>query len=120
MSAETTVGEVITVDASDDTCGSKRSRHSCTKFTARVQYQTPPDLTFHILVSAGSARGHGQPVERAVPNVGDRLEVVYSTETPSRAYQNTLFGVWGVPLMAGFFHVATMIGSLTEGRRRRW
>jgi hypothetical protein len=51
--------------------------------------------------------------------MGQQVGVVYSPSDPARAYENTFFGVFGAPLMAGIMQIATLFGSMSEGRGRR-
>ena len=118
MKAEETVGTVADVTASNGRCGSRRSKHNCTRYGARVEYETGAGV-HSLSISAGSARGHSQPLSRARVQKNGRVPVVYSPDTPERSYENTVFGVWGAPLMAFFAQIATFIGSLTKGRARR-
>ena len=71
-------------------------------------------------VGAGSSRGSNQPVASASRHAGDPVRVVYSPRNPTKAYQDTFFGVWGAPVIAAGLQIATMLGSMSEGRRRLW
>jgi preprotein translocase subunit SecF len=119
-SAEETIGTVVELSGRNERCGRRRTRHSCTKFSAQVQYASQRGSTHTLQISAGSARGHNQPVSRARVRKDGPVSVVYAPDQPTRAYENTLFGVWGAPLWAGLAQIATFLGSLTEGRKRRW
>ena len=118
-SAEETIGTVVELTGRNDRCGSRKTRHSCTKFSAQVEYATKSGSTHTLEISAGSARGHNQPTSRARVRKDGPVPVVYAPDQPTRAYENTLFGVWGAPLWAGVAQIATLLGSLTEGRKRR-
>ena len=118
-SAET-VGKVIRLEHRNERCGSQKRRYACTKFTAEVQYKPQAGGTFEIEISAGSSRGSDAPLTSANLRVDDPVPVVYSPGNPSKAYQNTFFGVWGAPLVAAGAQIATLFGSMAEGRRRRW
>ena len=118
-SAEKTIGTVTELSGRNERCGRRKSRYSCTKFSAQVQYATRSGSTHTLDISAGSARGHNQPATRARVRKDGPVPVVYAPDQPDRAYEDTLFGVWGAPLMAGFAQIATFLGSLAEGRKRR-
>ena len=118
-SAEETTGTVVELSGRNDRCGRRKARYSCTKFSAHVEYETQSGSTHTLQISAGSARGHNQPASSARVRKGGPVSVVYAPDQPTRAYENTLFGVWGVPLLAGFAQIATFLGSLVEGRKRR-
>lgn len=112
-------GKVARIDSENSRCGSKKSRYDCTVFSAMVQYAIPSGAILAIRVGAGSTRGNNQPSSSASRSIGDRVGVLYSEKNPVKAYENTIFGVWGAPLIAVGAQIATMLGSLTEGRRRR-
>lgn len=118
-SAEKTTGTVVEITGRNDRCGRRKARYSCTKYSAQVEYATRSGSTHMLEISAGSARGHSQPTSRARVRKEGPVPVVYAPDEPTRAYEDTLFGVWGAPLMAGFAQIATFLGSLTEGRKRR-
>ena len=118
-SAEETIGTVVELSGRNDRCGRRKTRYSCTKFSAQVQYATQRGSTHTLQISAGSARGHNQPTSSARVQKEGPVSVVYAPDQPTRAYENTLFGVWGAPLLAGFAQIASFLGSLAEGRKRR-
>lgn len=119
--AEETQGVVVTVESSNSSCGSSKRRYACTKFKAFVEYRAGTNpAPFTIDISAGSSRGRDRPLSEADLHKGASVPVVYSPTNPAKAYQNTFFGVWGAPIIAGIAQLGTLIGSLSEGRRRRW
>ena len=113
-----TTGAVTHIYSYNTRCGGKR-KHNCTKFDATVQYTSTSGASHRIVVSAGSTRGHDQSIANASRRKGEKVGVVYSPSDPERAYENSLWGVWGAPLMAGFVQIATLFGSMSEGRKRR-
>ena len=118
-SAEETQGKVISIESRNTTCGSKRRRYACTKFKALVEYPVGANAVPHtILISAGSSRGRDQPVSGADLPEGTPVPVVYAPDNPGKAYQNTFFGVWAAPIIAGIAQFGTLIGSMAQGRRR--
>jgi hypothetical protein len=116
--AEKAQGTVESIVADNGTCGSNRRSHSCTKFKAAVRYEARTGGTHIIEIDAGSAHGHNAPESSARYRVGGAVEVVYSQRDPSQAYQDTLFGIWFAPILAGIAQLAALAGSLAEGRRR--
>lgn len=120
LGAERTQGTVVAIDGRNATCGKKKHRYSCTQFTATVHYTIPSGAVLAIDIGAGSSRGSDQPATNASRRTGDPVRVVYSPKNPSKAYQDSFFGVWGAPVIAAVFQIATLFGSMAEGRRRRW
>lgn len=117
--AERTVGKVSSLSASNGTCGSRRTRHSCTRFKARVDFTTRKGASAALSISAGNKRGYDQPLSYASLHTGDRVPVVYNPLDPSgEAYEDSFFGVWGTPLMIAIAQIVTFFTSLTEPRRR--
>lgn len=119
--AEKTNGTVERVTSSNGRCGSKKRKHPCTRFDAEVGFTTKAGRTGAVTVSAGSTRGYDQPTTNADLHVGDSVRVVYNPRKPSKAYEDSTWGVWGTPLILLIGQVATMFGAFSEGRRRgRW
>jgi hypothetical protein len=120
-SAQKTVGQVSEVRSHNTRCGSSgkgKKKYPCTKYDATVDYSAPGySETFHLELSAGSARGTGQPLSEADYKRGDAVKVVYDPKNPSKAYQDSLFGVWGAPIVLFVVQLATMFGSLVERKR---
>ena len=120
-SAQRTTGTVVGVTAENDRCGGRRTRYSCTQFHAVVEYRPEGQQgRFRLNISAGSARGHNQPVSRADVQVNSAVPVAYNPRKPGESYEDTIFGIWGAPLMAFLFQVGAFVTSLTEPRRRRY
>ncbi len=119
MGAQKTRGTVERLTAENGRCGSKKNKYSCTRFSADVAFTTSDGRSSSISISAGSTRGHNQPTSSANVSVGQGVPVVYSPRNPSKAYQDSLWGVWGAPLMMFIGQLATLFGSFSEGRRRR-
>lgn len=120
QNAKRITGKVVSVSSHNDRCGSRRSRYSCTRFDAKVQY-TPPETgkSYTLSLGAGSSRGHNQPVSRASYQIGNSVQVAYDARKPETSYEDSFFGIWGTPLMVFFFQITTFFSSLTEPRRRR-
>lgn len=115
--AQKTQGTVREIRARDGRCGGKYSRHACTRFSAHVQFVTANGQSSSLNISAGSARGHGQPITRASYRPSQSVPVIYNPKRPAQAYHDSFFGVWGTPLFLAVFQFATFLGSLTERRR---
>lgn len=116
--AQRTSGVVEDVWGHNGSCGRKRSRHDCTRYDARLRYQTSAGQ-YRIVVSAGSARGHNQPVSRARYAVGAREIVAYDPRNPARAYRNKLWDIWGTPLVTFFVQICTFLASFSERKKER-
>lgn len=119
MTADRTTGTVTRVDARNSTCGSKRNRHSCTRFDAEVRFDVN-GRSFDFTVDAGSVRGSNQPKSRASHPEGSQVKVVYSKSNPNRAYRDSFFDVWFAPIASAAGAVASALGSTSEGRRRSY
>ncbi|MEZ0260368.1 MAG: DUF3592 domain-containing protein [Alphaproteobacteria bacterium] len=119
QNAKRITGKVVSISAHNDRCGSRRTRYSCTRFDAKVQY-TPPETGKNYIMNlgAGSVRGHNQPVSRSGYQIGSGVQVAYDARKPETSYEDTFFGIWGTPLMVFFFQITTFFSSLTEPRRR--
>jgi len=111
-------GSVVEVQGKNDRCGGsrRRRRYDCTKFTAGVSYEVRASQ-YRISVSAGKTRGHDQPLSAADYAVGDSVPVVYSPRSPQRAYRNSIWDVWGAPIMLFIFQVGSFFAAFTEKRR---
>lgn len=120
MTAKKTTGTVTRVEATNSTCGSKRNRHSCTEFRSVVAFQTFTGIQASTTVSSGSVRGHGAPESRASHPMGSTVPIIYSPGNPERAYRDSFFDVWFGPLASFGGAIATGLGSMSEGRRRRY
>ena len=120
LTAKRTTGTVTRVEARNATCGSKRNRHSCTEFTSIVAFQTLTGIHANTTVTSGSVRGHGAPESRASHPMGSSVPIIYSPGNPERAYRDSLFDVWFAPLASFGGAIATGLGSMSEGRRRRY
>jgi hypothetical protein len=117
--AERTVGTVTEVLSKDGRCGGgrRRRRYPCTKFVAVVTYVVDQKM-FRLNLSAGSARGYDRPIDRASYTHQQHVKVVYSRENPAHAYEDSLWGVWAVPIILFFGQLVTFITSLVEPRKR--
>ncbi len=114
LSSVETEGRVVAVEASDGRCGSKH-KHDCTRFEAVIEY-TASGAKHRTTATAGEARGHRQPVSAADHRVGERVPVLYSALDPGTACRDSVFDVWGAPIMALLMQVMTLVGSFFEGR----
>lgn len=116
MRARETVGIVQRIHAENDNCGRRRRRHNCTNFEADLRYDVD-EISYQVTVSAGSARGHNKPTSLADYAVGQSEKVAYDESRPSRAYRDTVWDIWGAPIITFFLQVAAFIASLKEERR---
>jgi hypothetical protein len=114
--AERTVGEVTQLESRNGRCGGRRTRRSCTKFYADVSYRTG-GATWVLEVTAGRSNGYGRPLAEADYRVGDRVTIAYNPRRPRQAYRDTLWDIWGAPLMAFFVQIGAMFGGLNDRKR---
>ena len=112
-------GTVSSVSGTNGRCGSRRSKHDCTEFTATITFDHRGQK-FSTTTGAGSQRGHGVSTSRASHRVGERLPVVFEPGNPGRAYHDTFFDLWCWPLMALGGQIATMFGAFVPPKRSRW
>jgi hypothetical protein len=121
LRAKKTTGTVVGVTASNDRCGSGRSRrYECTRFGATVEFTTTTGATAIYRLPAGSSTGHGQPVTLATLHEGGAVRIVYDPKHPQRAYRDTARDVWGTPVATAFGGVLAMVTSFFERRSRRY
>jgi Protein of unknown function (DUF3592) len=113
--AERDVGVVREVRAHDDRCGGKR-RRDCTKFHATVEFQSAGSRQSSYL-SAGEARGHGQPLSKARYRIGDPVPIVFDPSRPEQIYRDKFLDIWGSPLAWLFFQIFTLGASLLRGSK---
>jgi len=120
QTAKKAAGSVVSLTSHNDRCGSKRSRHSCTRYHAIVGYAAEETGRRHSLkISAGTSRGHDQPLSNASMQMNDVVPVIYSSGNPDKVYEDTTYGVWGTPIIALVAQLCAFFTSLTEPRRRR-
>lgn len=115
-SSKKTPGTVQDVRAHNDRCGGRKRRYDCTKFTATLRYNVD-EGTYQIDVSAGSVRGHDRPISAADHRFHEQVQVAYDSRQPSRAYRDTLWDIWGAPLITFFVQICMLFGGFTEKRR---
>lgn len=112
-SAQTTTGHVVSVTSKDGRCGSRRSKHNCTRFSSTIEFTV--DGTTHTLQrSAGRTRGHGRPVSDADRQVGDAVAVVHGAGgKPAYAGKGD---VWMAPILTLVFGAGAGAGGLVRKR----
>lgn len=122
QSAERVNGSVESLSSSNGRCGGGRRRRSypCTRFNARVRFTTSAGQPSAVQLSAGSARGHDVSTASASRRVGQAVPIVYDPKSPTRAYEDTTWGVWGVPIMSLIFQIVTFFMSFLEPKGRRF
>jgi hypothetical protein len=112
-SADTTDGTVISVDSRNGRCGGGRRKRSyaCTRFESTVEFVSKSGARYTLLVSSGSARGQNQPRSKARLQEGSLVPVIYDPTNPASVYENTVWGVWGMPILLFFLQIGTFIAS---------
>lgn len=115
-----TEGEVISVNGANSRCGGgrRRSSYSCTKFYSNITFSSVSGSSYTFEVSSGSSRGHNQPVSLARLIPGDIVPVLYDSQKPAIAYEDTVWAIWGTPIFTLVMQLMTFIVSLTEPRNR--
>jgi hypothetical protein len=111
--AERDVAVVREVRAQDGRCGGKR-RHDCTKFHATVEFQSAGRRQSGYL-SAGEARGHGQPLSKARYQIGDPVSIVFDPSRPEEPYRDEFLDVWGSSLTLLALQIFSLGASLLRG-----
>lgn len=116
--ATETQGTVISVDSSNGRCGGGKRRRSrpCTRFVSIVQFADLEARPQQLSISSGSRRGHDQPSTYSRLPIGKSVSILYDPNDPSKAFENTTWGVWGIPLMLLFGQLITFVISLMEPR----
>jgi hypothetical protein len=117
--AERAIGRVIAVDSHNGTCGHRRSRYACTEFDATVEFSTRMAARYTLEISAGTARGYDQPLSRASRRVSDGVWVVYNPNKPTKAYEDSVWGVWGMPIVLALFQLTSLLVSISEPKGKR-
>lgn len=116
-SAERTTGTVTDVTSYNGRCGSRKSAHNCTIFTAMTEFSARSGEKYTVGVLAGKARGHGRGREYAAVKINDPVAVVYDPAAPAKAYEDTTWGVWSTPIMIMIFQIVFLFLSfLTRNR----
>ena len=120
MSAEKTLGSVVKVESYNSRCGGgkRRSKYDCTKFTSYVRYFNLKNSPYEISLSSGSSRGHNQPDSYARLKMGESVPIIYDPKNPAKAYEDTIWGVWGVPIMLFFGQICSFLISISQPKTR--
>lgn len=119
---ERVVGVVENIWVSNGDCesgGYRGSRtYSCTRYDAIIGFETkPPTVHRTHILSWWSKNGHNQPISYSSRQVGDATKIIYDPEKASRIYENTIWGIWSIPLIIFFFLLAFVVSALTEDRK---
>lgn len=112
--SQTVMSTVEKVTASNGRCGRKR-RRNCTKFSALLKYNVGGEI-YRFSVSAGTARGHDQPLSRARHHANQPVQVAYDPRNPRHAYRDAVWDIWGAPILTFILQLCAFFGSLTERR----
>lgn len=117
LKSQTTTASVHDIVGRNDLCGRRRSKYSCTKFDATLSYAVNGS-DYRIRVEAGSERGHNRPISAAKYRDGQAVSVAYDPRNPQRAYRDTVWDIWGAPILAFLCQVAAFVSSFSEKKRR--
>lgn len=115
-SSQPVASTVESISAENDRCGSRKRRYRCTKFSATLKYRVD-GVTYSIVASAGSARGHDRPSSEARHHIDEQVRVIYDVRTPARAYRDMFWDIWGAPVLNVIIQVCAFIASLSERQR---
>ena len=121
QTAARTTGQVMGISSSNTRCGGgkHRSSYPCTKFTATIGFVAAPVGRYKFTISAGSKRGYDYDISGATYRQGQNVPVVFDPKNPDKAYEDSFFGVWAMPVITGFFQVITLLSSFFQPRQRR-
>lgn len=97
-------GVVEEVTAHNDRCSRRSGKHTtyydCTKYNAIIGFNTlPPPIHSTFELSWWSESWHNQPVTYSSRQKWDLTKVIYDPKKISRVYEDTLWGIWWVPIM---------------------
>lgn len=115
LNSRPVVATVEQVSARNARCG-KRGRRTCTKFEATLKYPVS-GVDYRIDVNAGRTRGHNQSVEHASYRSWDQVELLYDSRRPQRAYRDTTWDIWHVPILMLLVQIAAFIASMNDKDR---
>lgn len=111
--SDVTAGKVVQVEAENDRCGSRRSRHDCTNFFVAIHYSAQYDI-FVMRHEAGATKNHNQPTSKANYRVGQLVKVRYLASDPQEAYLDEWFDIFALPMAVLLFGVLLIIKSSSE------
>lgn len=111
-----TVGHVVDVSARNASCGRRRMHRPCTKFRVVVEYRIENGAPRRLKLSAGSARGHDQPLSAAHHPPGSAVRLIYDPRNTQRIYRDAAPDVFAGPLFSVFLSLVAGAGGLTKRR----
>jgi hypothetical protein len=116
--AARTNGNVAEVTSYNSRCGGgRRNRsYSCTKFKAYIEFYANLGVMHRFSVSAGRKRGSNQSISYSRLAPGQNVPVVYDPKKPQKAYEDTLWGVWGTPIILFFGQIITFFSSMLRSK----
>jgi hypothetical protein len=119
--SERTTGIVENITGSNSRCRSgRKSRHNCTKFNATIRFNPLNESKeYRLELSAGSSRGHNQPISDASYQIGESVPVVYDPDAPDNVYLDSFYGLWATPIYLFVLQIISFVSSLMEPRRRQ-
>ena len=102
---------VTRLEGVSERCGTRLSRHDCTRFFAVARYRVAGE-TYELRVDAGTASGHDVVAEAAAFSIGDEIQLVVDPSRPERAYPHSRLEIYLGPVV-----VAIVLLMLVLGRR---
>lgn len=67
-----------------------------------------------LLQAAGDEMGYNQELKYADMKVGEKVPVVYDSTNPNKAYKDTIWGIWKMPILIFLFQIASFVVCLTK------
>ncbi len=116
LTAERTSGTVSAIHGHNGRCGSKNNHYDCTEYQADVKYTSTKQEEAVIQVSAGSTRGHDQPMSHASLAVGAAVPVIYSKKDIKYAFRDSFFDLWALPIGSLFGSGVFFLGAFARRR----
>jgi hypothetical protein len=113
-----TTGTVVKISSYNARCGGRRSRYSCTRFRAHVEYFDLKKVGYVLSIGAGTAGGYDRSNDNADVKIAGKIGIKYDPDNPSKAYENTLWGIWGGPIMLLIVQISTLVTSFVDPKRK--
>lgn len=109
--------KVINITSYNSRCWGKH-KHDCTEYTAYVDFTTLVGQKSEFTVSGWDSYWHNQPISDSFRRIWEPVKVIYDPKNISRVYEDTLWGVWWVPIMTFFFQILSFFSAFTEPKKK--
>lgn len=114
---EHVIGNITNITAYNSRCGWKH-KHDCTEFTAYVGFKTIKWESSTFSVWGGNSTWHNQPIASSYRKIWWEVKVIYDPNSIVRVYEDTLWWIWGVPIMTFFFQIMTFFSAFSEPKKK--